>query len=94
METNYTCIPIRDIYDKLALGGQQLKSVTFTGKSAGSIMRIEYMTGIVITTGTPISDSGYDANPATGVEDLTLPVLIAGFCGAAAFISMKSRRSK
>ncbi len=94
MKTNYTCIPIRDIYDKLGLGGQQLTSVTFTGRSAASIMKIEYMTGIVTTAGTPISDSGNDANPATGAADLTFPLVIAGVCGAAAFISMKTRQNK
>lgn len=49
MKTNYSCIPIRDMFDKLHLGGQELTSVTFTGKSAGEITSISYINGKVMS---------------------------------------------
>lgn len=99
MQTNYSCISIRDIFDKLGLGGQKLTSVTFTGRSAGSIMKIEYMTGrvtdpvtVTASDSASASASEKDVNPATGVEDLTFPLVIAGFCGVVAILTMKDRR--
>ncbi len=104
MKTNFSSIPIRDIYEKLHLGGEKLASVTFTGRSAGSITRIEYANGTYYApastsnaTATPANTntaSASDKNPATGAADLTLPLILVGFCGTAVIITAKSRKTK
>lgn len=99
MLTNFSCIPIRDIYDKLGLGGEKLASVTFTGKSAGQITRIEYASGSYYapaSSGAAVTSSapGADKNPSTGVADIAVPAVIALGCGAAAVLTSKSRRNK
>ena len=103
MKTNFSCIPIRDIYEKLGLGGETLSSVTFTGRSAGQITRIEYAAGsysptpAAANTSAPAASNASadpDKNPATGVADLTLPLILVGVCGAAVIITAKSRKTK
>ncbi len=89
MKYNFTCLPIRDMFDKLKLGGETLTSVTITGRSAGSIMKVDYVTGLVTTSGTPVS--GDDANPHTGAGDFTAAAVLAAVSGAAALIAYKKK---
>lgn len=90
MKYNFTCLPIRDMFDKLGIGGETLTSVTITGKSAGSIMKVDYVTGLVTTAGTPVS--GDDTNPHTGAGDFTAAAVLAAVSGAAALAAYKKRK--
>lgn len=105
MKNSYTCLPIRDMFDKLGLGGETLTSVTITGKSAIKIMRVEYVTGLVTAPATisdttpaatpdiPASGSAEaDVNPATGVDDLLPCTAVALFSMTAALVAVKFRR--
>lgn len=107
MQTNYSCIPIRDIFDKLGLGGETLTSVTFTGKSADKITNIQFVTGpagasaaaagsgVQPSSGTtvPAASTG-EENPATGVDDLVLPVALTCVFGTAAVAVATARKRK
>ena len=99
MQTNYSCIPIRDIFDKLGLGGETLTSVTFTGKSAGKITNIQFVTGpasaAAAAAGTTASAAGSaDKNPSTGVADLVLPVALTCIFGTTAVAVATARKKK
>ena len=89
MKYNFTCLPIREMFDKLKLGGETLTSVTITGRAAGSIIKVDYVTGLVTTSGTPVS--GDDAKPHTGAGDFTAAAVLAAVSGAAALIAYKKK---